>query len=139
VWYTLRMTQTEPDIDTLEAGPELDRLVTERVMGWVMRPNNGLGGNGEMWWFNPTTGFPCGPCEDWSPSQEIGDAWCVVEKARLAVIPSEDGWYASAIIDIEHDSIRPALTLFGTQALADTAPLAICRAALKAAAVPPSP
>ncbi|KKM25800.1 hypothetical protein LCGC14_1591270 [marine sediment metagenome] len=66
-------------------------------------------------------------------SIEIQNAWWVVEKLRLSIFPNrlspldpEGGWGASqplAAIDLGDNP---------TMSLADTAPLAICRAAIKA-------
>lgn len=91
--------------ETMPAGPELDRLVAERVMGW-----------------GPCTGVDL---EQWHPSTDIAHAWEVVERVRGGIGFSIQRcemlgwlcWFRSASDNV---------------ARADTAPLAICRAALLA-------
>ena len=88
------------DIDTMEAGAEMDAMVQKLVMGWKLHNIQ------------------------WHPSSFIADAWEVVEKMRAM------GWHAvlrgdsdlwTAIFD---DGRRPL------EAVANSAPLAVCRAAL---------
>jgi len=90
----------------MKAGRELDALIAERVMG-------------EMWGVGPNL-------EDTLPhySTQIADAWLVVEKMRpyFEIYCDGGGWVA-----------RFGWADAGTlAAYADTAPLAICLAALKA-------
>ena len=72
------------DIDTLEAGRELDALVAEKVMGWKYSQNAPEGcfcksvGNDKGWWKYPgLKGWACGPCSDLPPhySTDIAAAW----------------------------------------------------------------
>lgn len=108
------------DIDKLEAGRELDVLVADNVMGGYE---------------SKTIGFILPPGKrlteahadfDKVPhySTEIGAAWKVVEKVGLWVGPFTPGVYWSAV------SIDDYLNSRATKAA--SAPLAICRAALKA-------
>lgn len=102
---------TPEEIDKLEAGPELDAIMCHELMGF-----EGCvaisGDHGDM--FFPTY------------STDIKAAWAVVEKLRklnynLSLFYSDEGFYCH----------------FGQTELAGqagTAPLAICRAALKAVA-----
>jgi hypothetical protein len=87
---------------------------------------------------------PCAPSETVAAySTDIAAAWTVVEKMGLSVVRSEDGWYAIKPEDIEHSTVRgtayPTLTLVGREfaynTAYETAPLAICRAALAAVGV----
>lgn len=118
------------DIHTLEAGPELDALVAEKVMGWTLltKAHGKLMGEVDkdgvlrMWCDGPAIKRNV---LDWSPSREIAAAWEVVEKLRLdprhralSVIPTTFGYQV--------------VSQLGHQADAETAPLAICRAALAA-------
>lgn len=111
--------QTAPSdeiAEPLPAGRELDALVAAKVMGW--QPNPG--------WLTAERHIP-------SYSTDIAVAWQIAEAMRLAAIPEEEwasggwraaqepfnapGWYERDVNDWEW---------------AETAPLAICRAALKA-------
>lgn len=112
---------TRDEILAMPAGMEMNALVAEKVMGW--HEHNG------MWldldnriWANPP---------GWSPSTNIATAWEVVQKHP----------YYFALYRTNETDWR--LALFGTvhwecrfyapekfDAKADTAPLAICRAAL---------
>lgn len=111
-------------IDNMPAGPECDRIIAERVMGW-----NGQGelhgpppgDRRENWaaeWNKD--GWP-----DWLPkySTEIADAWEVVEHVG--------GLELTHILDSTHDFWLAEFAGNG-EATAATAPLAICRAAYKA-------
>ena len=126
------------EIDEHEATTCLDAWVAERVMGWE-KCNN--------WWMRPVDGEICrlvtaAHSGSWNPSQDIAAAWVLVEKVadlhgcqfsieRVgrpweikcgrygAVVSGGDLWYE-----------RPDLTL---AVYAPTAPLAITRAAIKAA------
>ncbi len=122
----------------MEAGKELDALVAERVMGWtVNRPGDrhwhalggGLGGR--------QVGSDC--CEDrydygraFRPSQDIRSAWEVVEKLA-GVGDGQSIWIDGLGFTGEEWRV-----VIGREvgeyvvAEADTAPLAICRAVLKA-------
>ena len=121
--------------DTMPAGPELDRLVAEKVMGWD--PDN-QANNSEFnpQWFDSRHGFwwigEWGEegTYSWSPSAIIAHAWEVVERMR-----GQGLWFQ---LTAPHPgSIDPQWRCsFGGVYLGigDTAPLAICRAALKAVA-----
>ncbi len=94
----------------MKAGRELDALIAEKVFGKIC----------------PGFEFDyVGP----HYSTQIADAWLVVEKMwdlggfRVAIIAVDDGQY-----ECDFDDMRATFTL-----QADTAPLAICLAALKAA------
>ncbi len=119
------------NIDTLEAGPELDALVAEKVMGerrhhdWRI---DGYPGDLDTWEACEECGlarkdFVEGTFCDPPFSSDIAAAWLVVDKFRLErkmmdIFPSPRGY------DVE---IFP-----GHFETAATAPLAICLAALKA-------
>lgn len=132
-------------IDTMPAGRELDALVAEKVMGWYRV--------GTMWCQGANS--YAAPAEDleienppktkpWSPSTDIAAAWEVVEKIKAVDLRSKTGidfpdecmtvawdrstkeWAAGFHAIDGYDAGWVA----GTRATADTAPLAICRAAL---------
>jgi hypothetical protein len=126
------------DVDSMEAGRELDTLVAERVMGWTR--------------WDITGGEDC-PCEsgvtyfaDWGdmggvavytpphltgdvefyfePSRDIKDAWRVVETMKgVSVAKRADGRWMCWHWNRVHRS-----------GAGETAPLAICRAALSCTA-----
>ena len=133
------------DVDKMEAGRELDALVAEKIMGWQLRDSmtdeivtedsdyreaayndgwhwDGRGGRLEAW--------------QWQPSIDIVAAWEVVE--RLCELPSVGiiiKAYPKWNEKHERNFLYGYVATFpdlGLQAVADTAPLAICRAALKA-------
>jgi hypothetical protein len=121
----------------MEAGRELDAAIAVRVMGWEMPDSRYLDGTpAPPIVYDETGRARGGPGEGWSPSTKIAQAWEVVEKMdkrgfwlRL-VTPFDDG-------SLYHAGFTP-LGVTGWngrpdhEAAADTAPLAICKAALKA-------
>jgi hypothetical protein len=125
----------------LPAGRELDALVAEKVMGWKYRQSSPDPkkhfcreyGNDAGWWLKPsmTPGAKHWACATCSPppaySTDIAAAWEVTEKLAedfmLVYAVAHAGWRAR----FEH-----AEGWWKGEAYADTAPLAICRAALAA-------
>lgn len=112
----------------MKAGRELDALVAEKVMGWKL--SNAT--DGTEYWDN---GKFCGGIwpKEWNPSTNIADAWNVVEKMK-----SKD--YLFSLKNIVKGTFTFSLTDWGGNcstyaAEAETAPLAICLAALKAVGV----
>jgi hypothetical protein len=119
-------------IDTMPAGPELDALVAETVMGWPLfrGPSNVLpcvehDGNG-LRVYGPGADVFC-------PSTSIAAAWLVVEK--MAAEKRWMGMYGPGKPAPKRTELvrQVWLVRFVDDELtaADTAPLAICRAALK--------
>lgn len=119
----------------LNAGRELDALVAERVMGLTSFKHDGYDGEcakcGFEW--DPHRGGPGTACPIPDPySTDIAAAWEVVEK----LCASGKGF------TLEHPGFSPGtpdihvFASFGMSPymVAETAPLAICRAALKAVA-----
>lgn len=122
------------DIDTLKAGPELDRLIAERVMGWhrgkgsaILTPSTETPDN----WYNEhgkkqahvySDDFACRVA--WSPSMNIIAAWEVLDVFRDFSIRQST---PTKQVVLQPTSLYP-----GVSAEAETVPLAICRAALKA-------
>lgn len=119
------------DIDDMPAGCEMDARVAEKVMGWT---HNG------MWWSLPgetvETSRVGQPPEY---STDIAAAWDVAEK--LKHMTAEDEWFemgfnrkgdlkglwwVSFTFHVEYEGDAPRTTASG-----NTAPLAICRLALK--------
>lgn len=126
-----------------EAGPQLDALVAEKVMGWrVFRLEQAMhDGNTPRphCVYMPTPDGEAlqvfresGDLDWWQPSTKIEAAWEVVEKLKIVVVPiTTGGWIARAGMDIPRDGDE--IWTGGTGwSDADTAPLAICRAALRA-------
>ena len=115
------------DIDTLSAGHEMDALVAEHIMGWE-RQGSGWNVNGSISWPDPegnTT--PLAWVKDFPFSSDIAAAWQVVEKLILDNKLFELEFYQESV-----DSRPRWGAAFGIESYADTAPLAVCRAALKA-------
>lgn len=92
----------------------LDAEVAERVMGWREISTGTF--EDEYGGLHTLEATSYG---QFSPSTNIADAWLVVEKLGVSVGPRENGkWWAGKTAE------------FG--AIADTAPEAICKAALAA-------
>ena len=136
------------DYSTMEAGPEMDALVAERVMGFRRSIGDIAGGwlrldekNRRVWsgWLDREPTFHEG--EDgytyqkplalmggarFAPSTDIAAAWEVVEKVALCwavnITGALTGWYVT-FGNVE----QPNRTYMG---YAGTVSLAICRAAL---------
>ena len=108
------MSDKPTDPLTLPAGPELDALVAGRVIGW---------GDGRP----PYHGF--------TPSADFGDTWKVVEAATALSL-------RVVIEDWRDDTKNPGWAVYffrqsggsSKQIVAETLPLAVCRAALLAVA-----
>jgi hypothetical protein len=137
------------DVDSLEAGLELNALLAERIMGWpVAHYIKGKRYPG----FNPKTINYYESTDNikrtdfssdwsyWSPSTNIKDAWDIVEKLRamgdghftlLAFTTNwRAGWDTPEREDVYGKEFLDERYGFGRFVVADTAPLAICRAAL---------
>ena len=118
--------------DQLEAGPQLDALVAERVMGEPMpgyAPISGSSPDGAKWWTAAEDDEP-----PWRPapfSQHLGSAQAVFQKLL------DLGWH----FDIKDEAaVGWRVVTFngerGEAGLGATLSLAICRAALKAIGKP---
>ena len=125
------------DIDNMPAGREMDALIAEKVMGWRVHFRN------TAWWVKAEdekeaivkkVGFACGN-DRFMPSTDIAAAWKVAEKV---------GEKYDCVIFRDRDTDKKPYCQFvycdnGDEdtfeeyiAEAETVPLAICRAALKA-------
>lgn len=115
------------DGDAVKAGRELDALVAEHVMGWKPHASNPYGI--AVWWY--ASPVPGRPPRSFQPSENVAHAFeaaeCVMDRTKWRFqcgyscgLNGRPRWYA----------------FFGDPAdasgAADTAPLAICLAALKA-------
>lgn len=116
-------------MSNLEAGREMDALVAEKVFGCdPLNARVGLHKNGDLEYY---WGYPVG--HDIAPaySTDISDAWRVIEHMQSL------GWSwevlnttktaFGAVFSMSQDDV------YGTDA--ETVPLAICKAALKAIGV----
>lgn len=123
------MTTTPTDsVERMEAGRALDALVAERVMGWHAR--DAWYDADDNWMADLEDNFPI-DAEAFSPSTSIEAAWQVVEKMRGR------GWTMTLNQEAEMQFEPWDCRFFGPNdrraiAHGNTAPLAICRAALKA-------
>lgn len=111
------------EVDKLEAGDELDAMIAERVMGWACP-------TGYNYWMTLHGGgtFDLHALKaNWHPSISIATAWEVVTKLaaeRMVKLYNEGAggqWYWEFFIWTKGSHVK---------ARAETAPLAICRAAL---------
>lgn len=119
------------NFNEMAAGPEMDRLVAELVMGWKQwQPLTGFRPSLDRWLSGDdgirTTDPAANHDRGFYPSTDIAHAWEVVEHLR-----SRHGLSAEVLMNPGHIRVR---INYGevTSVLADTAPLAICRAALLA-------
>ena len=130
---------------TLPAGPELDRLIAEKVMGWDSYPALTGMASARRAILN---GIPvmeahpsCGTVE-FHPSTNIAHAWEVIESPKFT---DPDGYRRTYFsidenalgwdVEVLHkgDEIEGERPIYRrVRAQADTAPLAICHAALLA-------
>lgn len=146
---------TNEEIDSLEAGCEMDEMIAENVMGvttyWHRFDNQGgcrncdayVDGHGEVY-----GGAACVAPPSYSTS--IADAWLVVERMATRITKSQknDLQYLTLEHLGEFDGYAASFGMFGrpeeeewwehvedfpASARGDTVALAICRAALKAA------
>jgi len=117
---------TREEILKLELGPELDRLVAEKVMGWK-RTTEGAPPGCAYW--KDDDGFvraneTPGGSLNWNPSTDIAAAWEVVEKLAnkgiVVVIESEGAlnniyevlfyrWGSDVIVGIARGNICEAI------------------------------
>lgn len=123
------------NIDEMKAGRELDALVAEKVMGWT-DARVGIRSQRRFHREELPTPVDVGPDEEWSPSTDIAAAWEVVAKFQMVYV------YRAAK-DLPNLKIGQWEALFSPDAgeralygVADTAPLAICKAALKTVGYP---
>jgi O-glycosyl hydrolase len=111
--------KTRDEILNMPAGREMDELVATRVMGWDVHPHatHYIRNDGKNVYFVI--------CGEFEPSSDIAAAWQVVEKMTDGETPN----------DCEiHTTVRGwRCDFYRGSATAETAPLAICRAALIAA------
>jgi len=129
---------TSEEILKMEAGPELDRLVAERVMEWDEGKDFGIGESGIVRYIREGPKyFERTKIEAWAPSTDIKAAWEVMErlaphfeiKLFNAMEPQRSrGWKDVWVVDIQASQEGAPLH----RSIDDNAPLAICRAALLA-------
>lgn len=126
------------DIRTLAAGPELDALVATKVMGWRISKN------GHYW--VDTLGEHMAHLEDgpwldagdkpWSPSEDMDAAWDVVKLLRkrfgIVEVHGHDDTKDPGADDEDSDVTFWECGVHELFCSGGTAPLAICRAALRA-------
>lgn len=131
--------RAEMNYDDMPAGPEMNRMVAEKVMGW--KPNQHPGkyraesinkhGQPVFEVANVGAGFDAYDEVIFWPSELIEHAWAVVEKIAKSLDVTVNTWNGESrcCIDLNGPDglVRQIADAFG-----ETAPLAICRAALKA-------
>lgn len=123
----------QDEIIHMEAGPKMNALVAEKVMEWKnlhwkdegrARNNNGNFVRWPAGWYGEG---PNGECYLDQPfSSSIADAWKVVEK----IVGDGDG--SGFVLSHSFRPVRWIASFDFDEATGDTAPLAICRAALLA-------
>jgi hypothetical protein len=137
----------------MPAGPELDALVAEKVMGIKPRAVRPAGevGTAPVLVYTDNRYFAdgCQPREQLERalearprpySTDIAAAWEVVERLRLTVTPHLDSWRAARCNWGQSGEINAVgMTNSRPWVEAETAPLAICRAALLDIARPEAP
>jgi hypothetical protein len=115
----------------MEAGPELDRIVAEKVMGWKLLP--GPTPKSSLWALPGDRIMGV----EWSPSTNIEAAWMIIDHFAARPQPNDHLPIELKMIDVDlwecaiwADGGESALV--GYTAKAPTAPHAICLAALRA-------
>ncbi len=115
-------------VDNAPAGPELNRFIAERVMEWTWVTGSDV-----------TMTLPFWSTADvdrdatWSPSTNIAHAWEVVEKrwpGEFGLMRNPAGQWVAGRLGCTDNGVLYIDD--GDAGYADTAPLAICRAAAKA-------
>ena len=119
------------DIDKLEAGPELDARVAERVMGWFkVRWREKPRRSEWVWRWCRTKATYYAAHGSWSPSTDWAAAGEVLEKLNLLTFSLHRENCGGVRYDVVcYDKPDQSDQVHAT---ATAAPLAICRAALKA-------
>lgn len=77
MWTTIVEGSTVPHT-TLSAGPELDRLVTERALGWRLERETGVKFYAQQVWVDAEGDF-AHAASTWHPSTDVGQAMRLVE------------------------------------------------------------
>lgn len=129
----------------MKASHELDVLIAEKVMGWTCRTPSSPRPLSQKHWYRPGSRHPVVlPAF----SRDVAAAWQVVERMHAGIDPAEQGrynyltlvctghyganWCASFDFNLSHDWFEAdVLPSCPFAAQANTAPLAICLAALK--------
>jgi len=116
------------DVREMKAGRELDNLIAEFVMGAIDKDFDEIYTN--EWRFKRENGT-------WFPSchysTEISAAWEIVEKLKLTVHPTFGGWnVANCNASGSGETSWVGITNHQKWVYAETAPEAICKAALLA-------
>jgi hypothetical protein len=116
---------TREEILNMPASAEMDVMIAEQVLGWKRDFGRWVDRDGNKFWtIEPDEDYyACeNQCTHFTPSTEIAPAWEVVEKLGLSVLKVQDGWQARKHVSMSDE----------TSSNGETAPLAICRAALLA-------
>lgn len=105
---------------------EIDALIAEHVMGWAYRELH------DVWIPQEIEGEILDNilADEWRPSEDIGDAWEVIEALKYLWFQVGRENCLGERYDV-HCYNHPDMT-DKVSAFADTAPMAICLAALKA-------
>jgi hypothetical protein len=135
----LHIEGNPPDIDQMPAGPEMDALIAEVVMGWpVIRMDNGaiviveIGDSGQAyaWTYNPGDDHHVG----FKPSTDLVDSRQVLDRI-VELCPSLlMDWTASGLTGAARHlfSLSAGVDGWAASAYGTTETLALCRAAYKA-------
>ena len=139
---SLHIQGAPPDIDQMPAGPEMDALVAEVVMGWsVIRLESGSivtvevdeNGHAYAWTYNPGDEYYVG----FKPSVRVQDSrqvldhlvkLCSILRLDLDMVgPGNHSWCCRFSSEKPHGVMRWCVESYG-----ETETLALCRAAYKA-------
>jgi hypothetical protein len=114
----------------MEAGKGFDAIIARQVMGWTKATLHDDVTGPEAYWC--MGGKAMAPVDSFTPSTDIASAWKVVE--WLVRLPGPNGDHHSVQIDYSVDAVVviDEHEEWRVSAIAATAPLAICLAALKA-------
>jgi hypothetical protein len=135
----------------VEAGREMDALIVETVMGGFVDDPDTQSQTDEPWYYRRSgriirgVAYSIGEVQpgwyertwdEWSPSTDIAAAWTIVDQMQLLdehmlYKGSDSLWHVAERYDEYGDDTPSMIGSRVTIAVADTAPLAICLAALK--------
>jgi hypothetical protein len=120
---------TKEQILAMPAGPELDRLTAERVMGWKRLP-------GYNYWMTstPAGGFDLhGLIAAWRPSTDMTAAWLVFQECRGRLFSKRRRFYEvlGNLLQGQADGDRTIFVAW-PDAIGFLSPRVICQAAILA-------
>jgi len=120
---------TKDEILNMSAGKKMCELLATRVMGWELYEPEPFDDRPKKYWRDPLSKASVG-IDNWRPDEDLSTAW-ELEKFFYSITVSKIMEGSTPIYDSYVTAGRNNKNIDG-RAFAETAPLAICRAALVA-------